>query len=172
MQGKVLLLNSSYEPVHIVTWQKALQLLYLGKVDVLEESHEIARSITISIKIPIVLRLRRYIKISHRKSLVRFSRLNVLLRDSYQCQYCSYIPSRQNLTLDHVIPVSQGGRRTWENIVTSCIKCNQIKGGRTPDQAGMKLLKKPKAPKNFSHTSLFWGITQFPESWKTYLYIL
>jgi len=172
VQEKVLLLNASYEPVHIVSWQKALQLLYLGKVEVLEESHQIVRSITISIKIPIILRLVKYIQLEKRKSFIRFSRMNVLLRDNFQCQYCNTVPHKPQLTLDHVVPVSQGGKRTWDNIVTSCIKCNQKKGGRTPEQAGMKLRQKPKPPKNFNQSSLFWGITQFPESWKIYFHSL
>jgi 5-methylcytosine-specific restriction endonuclease McrA len=80
------------------------------------------------------------------RTQVRFSRQNVYLRDGFTCQYCNKVFQRAQLNLDHVVPRSQGGRTSWENVVCSCVRCNLNKGGRTPAQAGLRLAKEPKRP--------------------------
>ena len=147
---QTLLLNASYEPLKIVNWQKAITLLCQGKVEVIREydDREI-HAVTFSIKLPSVIRLLRYIKIKRRFDYVPFSRANIYARDDHTCQYCgdSYVTS--DLTFDHVIPVAQGGRKDWENIVTCCVTCNRKKGGRTPAEAGMGRVEE--------RTSSLWG---------------
>lgn len=164
-----LILNASFEPLQIVPWQKAIQLLFQGKVEVVEESDQVVRTVRISIKVPAVLRLLKYIPQTKKTPFVRFSRTNVFLRDRFRCQYCGKTCSKHQLTLDHVIPVSQGGAKSWKNIVTACIECNQRKGGRTPAQAGLKLVREPKHPTSLSGVKLHFGLRVMPEKWKIYL---
>ena len=164
-----LVLNASFEPLHIVTWQRALQLLFQGKVEVVEESDQEVRTVRFTIKIPAVLRLLTYVPFTKKKNIVRFSRINIFLRDHNNCQYCGETFSRVQLTLDHVVPIVQGGKKCWENIVTACKPCNQRKGGNTPQQANMQLIRKPRQPNWLPTASLQLGITRTPERWKIYL---
>src|SRR4051812_33770053 len=120
-----LVLNASFEPLHIVTWQRAIQLLFQGKVEVIEDSDKEIRTVRITMKIPAVLRLLTYVPLSRRKQIIRFSRANIFLRDQNVCQYCGQQFSKTHLTLDHVVPVVQAGKKSWENIVTACKPCNQ-----------------------------------------------
>jgi len=171
MSTHALILNASFEPLHVVSWQRAVQLLFQGKVEVIEESNHKVRSVNFSIRIPAVLRLLKFVPLARRKSLIRFSRANIFLRDGYRCQYCAKNHPRSSLTLDHVVPVVQGGKKTWENIVTSCKKCNQNKGGRTPAQAGMRLVRKPIEPKWLPKSTLNLGIALMPDKWKLYIHV-
>lgn len=163
------MLNASFEPLHIVTWQRAIQLLFQGKVEVVEESDQEVRTVRFTIKVPAVLRLLTYVPLARKKEIVRFSRINIFLRDHNTCQYCGAAFTKSHLTLDHVIPIVQGGKKCWENIVTACKPCNQRKGGRTPTQAGIQLIKKPKQPHWLPTANLQMGITRTPERWKIYL---
>jgi 5-methylcytosine-specific restriction endonuclease McrA len=164
-----LVLNASFEPLHIVTWQRAIQLLFQGKVEVVEESDQEVRTVRLTIKVPAVLRLLTYVPLARKKEIVRFSRINIFLRDQNTCQYCGHRFSKSNLTLDHVVPIVQGGKKCWENIVTACKPCNQKKGGCTPQQAGVQLVRKPRQPTWLPTASLQLGITKTPERWKIYL---
>lgn len=165
----VLVLNTSFEPFKVVPWQKAMVLLIQNKVEVLEEYDRVIRTVAVTFRLPAVLRLRRYIPIIHKRNVVRFSRTNAFLRDQHSCQYCGRKRARHELTLDHVIPVVQGGTKSWENIVTACIQCNQRKGGRTPHEAGMRLIAKPRAPVWLPAASLRYDLNSAPEHWKVYL---
>ncbi|MEK6578517.1 MAG: HNH endonuclease, partial [Bdellovibrionota bacterium] len=164
-----LVLNASFEPIHVVTWQRALQLLFQGKVEVVEDSDREVRTVRFTIKVPAVLRLLSYVPLARKKDIVRFSRVNIFLRDGNVCQYCGNKFGRTHLTLDHVIPIVQGGRKCWENIVTACKPCNQRKGGRTPSQAGINLVRKPKQPTWLPASSLQIGISRTPDRWQIYL---
>ncbi|MGK5088098.1 HNH endonuclease [Bdellovibrionota bacterium FG-2] len=166
--GHALVLNASYEPLHIVTWQRAIQLLFQGKVEVIEEYDREIRTVRLSIKMPAVLRLLNYIPTAKKKHIVRFSRANIFVRDKHVCQYCGGSPGKNHLTLDHVIPVVQGGRKCWENIVTACKPCNQKKGGKTPAQAGMELRGKPQRPSWLPTSILQVEVTRSPERWRIY----
>ncbi len=134
----------------------------------IEESEHEVHTVRITVKVPAVLRLLSYVPLGRKKQVVRFSRTNVFLRDDHTCAYCMRRFSKAQLTLDHVIPVVQGGRKSWENIVTACLACNQRKGGRTPTEAGMKLLQKPRHPQWLPATSLKLGVAVTPERWKIY----
>ncbi len=169
MAANALVLNASYEPIHVISWQKAIQLLFQGKVEVLEESEREVRSVRITIRVPSVLRLLKYIPIGRKHQVIRFSRANVFLRDSHHCQYCGRKFSRNQLTLDHVIPVVKGGKKNWNNIVTSCRKCNQRKSCHTPGECGMKLIRKPYEPIWLPKSHLTFGPTTIPILWKPYL---
>ena len=166
-----LVLNTSFQPLRVVSWQKAVQLLFQGKVEVLEQSDAIIHTVSISIRVPAVLRLLSYISLPYRIQSVRFSRVNVFVRDNYHCQYCGKKYPRSTLTLDHVIPVVQGGKKSWDNIVTCCKSCNQKKGGLTPEQARMRLVRKPRHPSWLHNPAIHLGISVFPDSWKVYLKI-
>lgn len=165
---KTLLLNITYEPLRVISWQKAITLLTLGKVEVIEEYDREIRSVSFSIKLPAVVRLLRLVK--WREGPVKFSRKNIYARDRGMCQYCGKDLKRQEITYDHIIPKSQGGDTSWENVVTCCLDCNSKKGGRTPRQARMKLLKIPKRPKWNMSLRITIGLKQTPDSWRDYLY--
>ena len=132
---RVLVLNASYEPLHVTSAKRAITLLQYGVAEVLQNSAEVVRSPSTVLPIPSVIRLRRYVR-RPRVHPVPFNRRNVLRRDTFTCQYCGERPPRSHLNLDHVVPRAHGGRSTWENVVASCLECNRRKGGRTPEQAG------------------------------------
>lgn len=140
----VLLLNSSFEPLKVISWQRAVSMFFSGKVEVVEEYEHDIRSVSIVIRAPAVVRLLSYTKIGRRSPPL--CRTNILARDEFQCQYCARELAAREATLDHVKPRSQGGRTSWENIVCCCSACNRKKGGRTPREARMALLKKPIKP--------------------------
>lgn len=140
--ARVLVLNASYEPLHVTSAKRAITLVQYGVAEVLEDSDDVVRSPSTVIAVPSVIRLRRYIR-RPRVHPVPFNRRNILRRDLFSCQYCG---SSEDLTLDHVIPRSRGGRHGWDNVVTACRACNQRKGNRTPEEAAMPLHTRPHAP--------------------------
>jgi len=183
LSSAVLVLNRSYFPVQITTLRRAFVMLYQGVAKAVDDEyqtfnfqswaelsaathHETIGLVDRVIRVPRVVLLTVFDRIP--RMGIRFSRHNIMQRDKYQCQYCGRKPSTVELNLDHVLPRTQGGITTWENIVTSCLDCNRRKGGRTPDQAHMELIRKPYQP-----TSLpFFGANQRRfsyESWKPYL---
>jgi 5-methylcytosine-specific restriction endonuclease McrA len=167
---QTLLLNATYEPLKVVHWQKAVTLLCQGKVEVVEVYDREIRAVRFSFKLPSVIRLLRYIKIKRRFDYVPFSRANIYARDGHCCQYCgSQLPTSE-LTFDHVVPVAHGGRKDWENIVTCCINCNRKKGGRTPEEARMHLVRWPRRPESAPAIRITIGLRNAPESWRDYLY--
>jgi len=167
---ETLVLNPGYEPVARVPWQRAVTLLFLGKVEVVEEyADRDIRSVTFVFKMPSVVRLFRALRGA--RKVVKFSRENVYARDRGTCQYCDTRVARHEATYDHVVPRSQGGRTTWTNIVIACVRCNQRKGGTAPEQAGMKLRCAPVKPKKLPDTfriTLTFG-KGVPESWKAWI---
>ncbi|OGP76591.1 MAG: HNH endonuclease [Deltaproteobacteria bacterium RBG_16_49_23] len=164
-----LLLNSTFEPLRVVTWKKAIIMVMLGKVEVIEEYERAIRGICVSIPLPAVLRLNRFI--GRKTPIVKFSRQNLYVRDRGVCQYCGTPFEHKELTYDHVVPRSKGGQTEWTNVVTCCTPCNLRKGGRTPEEAGMPLIRKPKAPIWIPLLTKSLGIDETPTSWKDYLYL-
>jgi 5-methylcytosine-specific restriction endonuclease McrA len=176
---QTLLLNATYEPLKIVNWQKAVTLWCQGKVEVISHYDREVRSVSFTFRLPSVIRLLRRIKIKRRFNDVPFSRGNIYARDDHTCQYCGDRFPSPELTFDHVVPVAHGGGKNWENIVTCCISCNRKKGGRTPDQAGMKLIRHPRRPDRLlairisnktSEIQVKIELNAAPESWRDYLY--
>lgn len=167
---QTLLLNATYEPLKVVHWQKAITLWCQGKVEVISVYDREVRSVSFSFKLPSVIRLLRYIKIKRNIDYVPFSRANIYARDDHACQYCGHVFPTAELTFDHVVPVAQGGRKDWENIVTCCVACNRRKGGRTPSEARMHLIRVPKRPNKAPAIRITVGLKNAPESWRDYFY--
>ncbi len=165
---QVLLLSISYEPIKVIDWKRAITMLFLGKVEVIEEYGHNIHSVSFTLKLPSVVRLLNVVKRNSKP--VKFSRQNIYSRDRYRCQYCGQKFSSEDLTYDHVLPKSRGGRTEWTNIVTCCIDCNRKKGGRTPREASMKLLKKPVMPTWVPAVRLTVGFKTVPQTWREYLY--
>ncbi|WJX77688.1 hypothetical protein P8452_60972 [Trifolium repens] len=148
-----LVLDISYRPVNVVCWKRAICLEFMEKADVLEYYDKTVNSPSGSFYIPAVLRVRHLLQVIKRRRVGtnNLSRKNILFRDNYTCQYCS---SHENLTIDHVKPAALGGEWTWENLVTACSKCNSKKGRKSVEEAKMKLIKVPKAPKDYEVLSI------------------
>jgi 5-methylcytosine-specific restriction endonuclease McrA len=130
---RTLLLNTTFEPLSVLSWKKAVTLIFLGKVEVLREYEKEIKGVSKSIRQPAVIRLVRLVRNNHTN--VKFSRRNIFLRDDYICQYCGKKHDPKGLTCDHIIPKSRGGVTEWTNIVTSCIRCNHKKGDKLPDES-------------------------------------
>ena len=161
LDSHVLILNRVYQPVHVTSVRRAFGLLTQGVARAIDEqyrlyqfedwaalsteSHDRIATVSRAIRVPRVLVLSAYDHLPRVK--VRFSRLNVYARDKDTCQYCAKQLPRAELNLDHVVPRAQGGRTSWENVVCSCVPCNLKKGGRTPEQAGLRLLNRPTRPR-------------------------
>lgn len=166
LSSSVLVLNRSFVPIQVTSVRRAFSLIYQGGAKAVNEQYETfdfdgwlecwsVRSLgsetdcigTVSgaIPIPRVILLAHYDRVPRRQ--IRFSRINIFNRDSFTCQYCERRPSRSQLNLDHVVPRAQGGPTTWENVVCCCIPCNRRKGGRTPEQAGVRLRRRPVRPR-------------------------
>lgn len=165
----VLLLNASFEPLNVIDWKRALKLVFMEKVEVVEETEREVHSVSVTVRVPSVVRLMSFVRF--RRSEARFSRRNIYVRDHHSCQYCGRRYPVDELTCDHVVPRSRGGKAEWENIVTCCAACNRRKGGRTPGEAGMRLLRTPARP------SWVWGFRarfanrRAPRAWQLYLHI-
>lgn len=157
----MLVLNRAFLPIHITSVRRACSLLYQGLARAVDSQFrtfdfeswaalsasvhdETIGLVNRAMRVPRVILLVAYDRVPRRH--VRFSRLNVYLRDRNTCQYCGRTFPRSELNLDHVIPRSLGGTSTWENVVCSCLSCNRRKGGRTPEAAGMRLLRRPFRP--------------------------
>ncbi len=144
--GSVLVLNATYEPITVVSVRRAVVLLLKEKAEIVEAAKAELRSQRFTLPTPLVIRLVYYVRIPYRVSLP-VTRRTVLARDHFTCQYCGAQPSRKELTVDHILPRSRGGRTVWENVTTACKRCNGRKGSRTPEEANMRLLSPPGRPR-------------------------
>ncbi len=161
--AKVLVLNASYEPLNITTWQRAAVLVLKGKAEQVENNH--SRMLAAGFPFPTVVRLRYYVNVPYKE--IPLTRRNILHRDNHTCQYCG---SKEELTIDHVLPRSRKGNDSWENFVTACVRCNIKKGSRTPTEAGMPLIHRPTRP----HSSLYFEVSKHlksgvNEEWRKYV---
>ncbi len=163
-----LLLNASYEPMRILNWQKAVILLFQGKVEVVEFHNHFVRTVCQNFQLPAVLRLKNYVR-PKTLGTVRFCRENIYIRDNYTCQYCGQQFPYKSLTLDHVVPASHKGPKSWTNVVAACRCCNQRKANRTPKTANMPLLNEPKAPLWLPTTEFDLNSSHIPSVWLQYL---
>lgn len=162
-----LVLNASYEAIVICSLKRAMTLVLKGAAVVEEVSGSI-RSGKTDFPAPSVIRLRQYRRVP--KQTRALSRKNILLRDGYRCQYCltDFVPGK--LTLDHVVPRAHGGPSTWENLVASCRPCNQRKGDKTPEQAGMVLSRRPKPFTVHTSRQLLRASGEMQADWQKYLF--
>lgn len=164
--GKVLVLNQSYEPISVCSVKKALLLLFLSKAEMVEERAGVhIHSVGHIYPYPSVIRLQAYIRVPYKK--VELSRKNILRRDSFRCQYCG--THTAPLTIDHIQPRSRGGMDSWENLTTACIPCNNKKGNRTPEEANLRLQNKPRRPNHIVFMKHFMGKVEDP--WRPYLFV-
>ncbi len=165
MDHSVLLLNQDYQPLSICSIQRSIKLLFLEKAELLHDYPDrMIQTPARKVNYPSVIRLKRYIHLPYHRIVL--SRRNVMKRDKQTCQYCGH---KSDLTLDHVMPRSRGGKDSWENLVTACTKCNVRKGNRTPAEAGMPLKQEPYKP---VHISFFRDISGgVSDQWKPYLYM-
>ena len=193
LETNVLALNKLFLAIHVMSVKRAFCLLVKGLAEVVaiedgqyatydfeswrelsayrathfrQQDDDWIRTVTDEIQVPRIIRLLSYDRLP--KQTVKFNRRNIFARDHNQCQYCGKKLPLTELTLDHVVPRSQGGRATWENIVCACLPCNIRKGGRTPREAHMHLIRKPEKPKR--STMLAQKLTNRKyETWKTFL---
>jgi 5-methylcytosine-specific restriction endonuclease McrA len=193
LDGSVLVLNKMFMAVHVVSVRRAFLLLCKELAEVVsledgqfstydfetwrevseyrlkhfrQEEDDWVRTANSQIQVPRVIRLLAYEKVP--RHTVKFNRRNIFARDNNQCQYCGKRFPTSELSLDHIIPRSQGGATTWENIVCACIDCNVRKGGRTPKQAHLSLIRKPEKPKRSPMLNLKLTSKKY-QSWKTFL---
>jgi CRISPR/Cas system Type II protein with McrA/HNH and RuvC-like nuclease domain len=139
--NQVLVLNFDYSPLNITTFQRGFNLVYKGKAEIVKSDEKSIFSGLKKAVRPVIIRLLKYI--TFHSKVYRISRSKIYRRDGHECVYCG---SKKTLTLDHVIPKSRGGKNTWENLVTSCFKCNLKKADRTPEEAKMKMSHQPYIP--------------------------
>lgn len=163
IQRRVLVLNQDYSPITVCSVQKAFLLVFLKKAELVTSAANAAlRSVSKVYPLPSVVRLAHYVSIPYKG--VMLTRQNVFKRDSFQCQYCG---TEKNLTLDHVVPRSKGGKSTWANLVTACQRCNARKGDYSPEEAGLKLKVRPFRPSYVMFLRDFSGFSY--EEWQPYL---
>jgi 5-methylcytosine-specific restriction endonuclease McrA len=166
LDSPVLLLDKNYQPIRIATAKIAVMLLFAEKALVLDSTYAtysleewveysrqsdatdlpVLRSATVNIIVPEVIVVPSYLRKPEHGKKLKYSRMSIFRRDNFKCQYCGDEKKRPDLTVDHIIPKSRGGRSSWTNIATACKKCNWKKADRTPIEAGMKLLSVPRIP--------------------------
>ncbi|MEE9234256.1 MAG: HNH endonuclease [Candidatus Acidoferrales bacterium] len=168
MQTPVLVLNATYEPVHITAVKRAIVLVLKGVARTEEENHAVIRSAYLSLQVPSVIRLLEYRRIPFQSRAL--SRRNILLRDRNSCQYCGEVFPSGELTLDHVLPRSKGGTTSWDNLVASCHRCNNIKGDQTPEEAGLTLIRRPRPYNLHTNRHLMRQLGRAEERWRKYLF--
>jgi 5-methylcytosine-specific restriction endonuclease McrA len=156
-------------PHKVISWQRAIVLSFLGKVDVVAEYDEVVRSPSVTLRAPAVVRMHR--AEIPRASTIRFCRENVFRRDAYRCQYCGDSLGARELTFDHVVPRARGGATSWENIVTCCRACNDEKRDLTPEEAKMKLLRRPVKPTTLppARLGLRLDASAAPAEWRAFM---
>jgi 5-methylcytosine-specific restriction endonuclease McrA len=166
LSSNVLVLNQNYEPLSVCTVRRAVVMLFLGKAEAIENHDgKRIRSVSTSFRVPSIVRLGAYARVPRKKVIL--TRKNIIKRDNGQCMYCGTFDG--SMTVDHVVPKRYAGADTWENLVCACLKCNNKKGNRTPEQAGMKLLRKPRRPNHIMFIQRFVGVSD--KRWKPYLFL-
>lgn len=138
---RTLVLNADYSPIGICGFQKAFLLTYLEKAEILAKDEQPLRTVNKEFVLPSVIKLKEYANIPYKG--VVLSRQNIFKRDDFTCQYCG---KHKDLTLDHLIPRSKGGKSNWDNLVTACKRCNALKGHASPQACGLKLARQPFKP--------------------------
>jgi len=166
LSSPVLVLNQNYEPLSVCTVRRAFVLVFMGKAEVIERHDgHVVRTVRQSWPVPSIVRLGLYVSRPPKKILL--SRKNIIKRDGHRCQYCGQ--SRTAMTVDHVTPKNHGGEDIWENLVCACVRCNNKKGDRTPEEAHMPLRRHPRRPNHITFIQRFVGLGD--NRWKRYLFL-
>lgn len=164
LDRRVLVLNASYEVLNLTNLKRALKLLLTGKAETVRNNGLTIHAGSLVLPAPSVVKLRYFVPPTYH--VLPLNRKNVLFRDNFTCQYCGS-RSLLGMTIDHIVPRSQGGKTVWDNVVCACKKCNAQKGDRCPQEARMKLCKKPVQP---VYTPLFRAAAEhFPPEWAAFL---
>jgi 5-methylcytosine-specific restriction endonuclease McrA len=172
LNGRVLLLNFSYEPLGTVGVARAMCLVIRGVVFVEEfDGERVLRSPREVFRVPSVVRLRRYVNVRRRRQTASMKRLRIFVRDCFRCQYCGQKRAAPELTLDHITPRSRGGRSAPENLATACVACNTRKGSRTPEEARMPLLSAQKPLGIGLEHLLLCHYAESRPQWRKFLYV-
>ena len=181
--GNVLVLNSLYQAVQVTGIRRAFRLFYAGRARAVapdfvsydfdnwcdlpaRSGDPVIRTPSRAIRIPSVIQLVHYDRLPSRE--VRFTRRNIFYRDKNRCQYCGRVYPQREINLDHVVPLSRGGSSCWVNVVCACIRCNTRKGDRTPEEAGMRLVRRPRKPAGLPMLRATW-LGPCPDEWKSFL---
>ncbi len=159
----------SYFPLSLWPWHEAVKAAFLDRVNILSEYDRLVHSPSFEMRLPSVISLKRYIPMSRKPAFTRF---NVFLRDRFQCQYCGTRAPTEELTFDHVVPRSRGGRTTWTNVVTACVACNRAKGDRLTGEARMHPRVAPHTPtvRQLQEIGRAFQPDTLHESWHDFLY--
>lgn len=166
LSGHVLVLNQDYRALSVCSVERAVVLLLLHKAELVHAAPgRVLRSARAHHPWPSIVRLKMYAHVPYRR--IMLTRKNVLRRDQHRCQYCG--SAERRLTIDHVLPSSRGGKDTWENLAAACVPCNNRKGNRTPEEAGMKLARRPFRPSYVMFIRDYIG--RVDEHWKPYLFL-
>lgn len=171
---QTLVLNADFRPISIFplsicSWQEAIKALLMGRVQVISEYEVDVHSPSTTMKVPSVIALKRYVSSSYKTPPM--TRYNIMLRDTFKCQYCGEIHSPRELTLDHVMPRCKGGLSEWENLVAACFDCNVEKGDKIPGREHPYPMTRPYIPtcKDLQKASKIVSAYNFHDSWKNYL---
>jgi 5-methylcytosine-specific restriction endonuclease McrA len=168
LQAPVLVLNATYEPINVTAARRAVVLVLKGVATTEEENGSFVHSARVAIRIPSVIRLTHFRRIPYQTRAL--SRKNILLRDRYTCQFCDHVLPASELTLDHVVPRSRGGHTDWDNLVACCHSCNNLKGDRLPEEAGLKLKRPPRPFTLHTSRQLMRMMGKSDERWRKYLF--
>ncbi len=168
LQSPVLVLNATYEPINVTGARRALVLVLKGVATTEEEDGAFIHSARLAFRIPSVIRLTAFRHIPHQTRAL--SRKNILIRDRYTCQFCGRTLPAGELTLDHIIPRSRGGHTDWDNLVACCHRCNNLKGDRLPEEAGVKLKRPPRPFTIHTSRQIMRMVGRSDERWRKYLF--
>ena len=172
LNGRVLLLNQTYEPLGTVSVARAVIMAFKNSVTVEEfDGDRVLRSANAEFPVPSVIRRRTYINVRKRREAAGAKRLRIYMRDKFRCQYCGVKKGAGELTLDHILPRSRGGDNSPLNIVTACVACNQRKGSRTPDEARMPLLTSQSALRVKLERVVLCHYAEDRAAWRKYLFM-
>ncbi len=168
MDGVVLVLNQNYEPLNVCNIPRAFRLLFGERAEVIEYDHQVIRTPRTEFRAPSVIRLQHHVR--RPRPRVKLTRREVFSRDRHTCQYCGR--GGKDLTLDHVVPRHRGGTHTWDNLVTACKGCNHRKGGKTPEEARIRLSRAPFEPRSDLYTIFSPYLSdERNEAWREYLFL-
>jgi len=168
LHAPVLVLNATYEPINITAARRAVVLVLKGVATTEEENGSFIHSARMAIRLPSVIRLTEFRRIPYQTRAL--SRKNILMRDRYTCQFCGRVLPASELTLDHVVPRSRGGHTDWDNLVACCHTCNNLKGDRFPEEAGLRLLRPPRPFTLHTSRQLMRMLGRSDERWRKYLF--
>jgi len=158
----VLVLNSTFVPINIASWRRAIKLIFNGKAVTVEKNGHLING---KFDLPLIIKLNKYVPLPY--SRIVLSRKNIYLRDNHTCQYCGKVGG--NMTIDHVVPKSRGGGDGWDNLVTCCPRCNSKKGDQTIEAAGMFLKRSPYKPPSGLYLHMT-RLRSVPAGWYSYFF--